>query len=69
MRCALGRVRGLGSSGWGAGCCFIQAIEEGLGARVTAIRDPKERENLKQSWISEKRVFWAEGMASAKALR
>lgn len=47
----------------------MEAIKEGLGARVTAIRDPKERENLKQSWISEKRVFWAEGMASAKALR
>lgn len=57
---ALGKVRGLGSSGRGAGCYFIQAIKEGLSARVTAIRDLKERENLRQSWISEKRVFQKE---------
>lgn len=65
----LGRTRGLGSSGWGEGCSLIQAIRQGLSARVTAVRDLKKTENLRQSWISEKRVFQAEGMARAKVLR
>lgn len=66
---ALGRTRGLGSSGWGEGCSLIQAIRQGLSARVTAVRDLKKTENLRQSWISEKRVFQVEGMARAKVLR
>lgn len=31
------------------------ATKKGLNARVTAVRDRKERENLRQSWILEKK--------------
>lgn len=47
----------MGAVGGGAGCYLIQAVKEGFTAKVTTVRDPKERENVKQSWIPEKRVF------------
>lgn len=47
----------MGAVGRGAVCYLTQAIKEGLSARVTTIRDLKERENVRQSWIPEKRVF------------
>lgn len=47
----------MGAVDGGAGGYLIQAVKEGLTARVTTLRDPKERENVRQSWIPEKRVF------------
>lgn len=47
----------MGVVGGAAGCYLIQAVKEGLTAKVTIVRDPKERENVRQSWIPEKRVF------------
>lgn len=36
---------------------------------MIVIRDTREKKNLRESWLSEKRAFQAERMASAKALR